>query len=334
MQVNGQVGSRTVLFSLILLIAPMVAFPHQFSTPLLHMSLEHGLLELAYFVVAAFVMFRSGGVSRVLGATALFAAYRLLLGAVLGVLIVVMYPLSFGGAMELAMFSYLPAVALHVLATPFVLSPVLKSWPAAPRRERAIVHENIVHDQAPTGMSSIVISKNRGIVTEANIGRPPAPADDDSRQPSYESPETTQQASAQELSGFEKATRYLGEHGSVFLAVIVDNEGLLLSNFKRGNIVAEDFAPLALLFYDSNRRVLEKGRLGGPEKVDLTLKDKRIVVAKEQQFSLMVLAERQSDDTLNIRIIQAMDMIRRHWAERYTSRQTVNAERIHVSSTK
>jgi hypothetical protein len=125
----------------------------------------------------------------------------------------------------------------------------------------------------------------------------------------------------------------LGAHGSVFLAAVVDNEGLLLSNFKRGNVVAEDLAPLALLFFDSNRRILEKARLGGPEKIDVMLKDKRLVVARDQQFSLMVLAERQSDDTLNIRIIQAMDMIRRYWAERYASRQTVNAVRIHVSST-
>jgi hypothetical protein len=333
MTVNGQVGSRTVLFSLILLIAPMVAFPHQFGTPLMRMTLEHGLIELAFFVVAAFAMFKSGGISRVLAATAVFAAYRLALGAVLGLLIVVMYPLSFSGALELGLFSYLPAVVLYVIATPFVMGPVIKNSQRTPRRERTIVRENIVRDQAPTGMSSIVISKNRGIVTEANIGRPPTPAEDESKLSAVEDPESAPQTSFQDQSGFEKATRYLGEHGSVFLAAIVDNEGLLLSNFKRGNIVPEDFAPLALLFFDSNRRVLEKGRLSGPEKIDITLKDKRLVVARDQQFSLMVLAERQSDDTLNIRISQAMDMIRRHWAERYTSRQTVNAERIHVSST-
>jgi hypothetical protein len=206
MQVNGQVGSRTVLFSLILLIAPMVAFPHQFGTPLLRLTLEHGLIELAFFVVMAFAMFRSGGVPRVLGATALFAAYRLALGALFGVLIVIMYPLSFGGAMELGLVSYLPAVMLQVLAAPFVMGPVMRSWQGQPRRERAIVHENIVRDQAPTGMKSIVISKNRGIVTEANIGRPPAPAEADSKPSMVESPEPTQ-SSFQDQNGFEKATR-------------------------------------------------------------------------------------------------------------------------------
>ncbi len=333
MQVNGQVGSRTVLYSLILLIVPMVAFPQQFGTPLLHMSVTYGVAELAFYLAVSYFMFRSAGTGRILGAAAAFVLYRMVVGALLGVLILALYPLSVGATFELALFSYAPAAFLHVLATPFVFGPVMKNLLGSPRHERTIMRENIVRDQPSTGMRSIVISKNKGIVTEANIGRPPVQAEDEMRRATDEAPDADQSSGPQEQSGFERATRYLGENGSVYLAAVVDNEGLLLANFKRGDVVAEDFAPLTLLFFDSTRRILEKARLSGAEKIDINLKDKRIVVARDQQFSLMVLAERQSDDNLNIRIIQAMDMIRRYHSERYASRQTVNAERIHVSST-
>lgn len=333
MQVNGQVGSRTVLYSLILLIVPMVAFPQQFGTPLLHLSATYGVAELAFYLAVAFFMFRSAGTGRMLGAAALFVLYRLVIGVLLGLLILALYPLSVGATFELALFSYAPAAFLHVLATPFVFGPVTKNLLGSARRERPIMRENIVRDQPSTGMRSIVISKNKGIVTEANIGRPPVQVEDDPRRMAEEISESASSTGPQDQNGFERATRYLGENGSVYLAAVVDNEGLLLANFKRGDIVAEDFAPLTLLFFDSTRRILEKARFAGAEKIDINLKDKRIVVARDQQFNLMVLAERQSDDNLNIRIIQAMDMIRRYHSERYGSRQTTNAERIHVSST-
>ncbi|MFZ1684919.1 MAG: hypothetical protein WAU88_12440 [Candidatus Zixiibacteriota bacterium] len=331
MQPNGQVTGRTVLFSLILLIAPMVAFPHQFGTPLLRVAPLYGFAELALYFVAALVMFRGQGMYRVISATVGFGVYRVALGAVLAVLIIIMYPISFGSALRLSLISYVPAVFLHILATPFVLKAQLDMWFGAPeKRHRPISRETIAPHEAPTSMSSIVISKNKGVVTESRVSRPPV--DEDTRRPAVDIADAVQNSASPDLNGFERATRYLGEHGSVFLAAVVDNEGLLLGHFKRGAVVAEDLAPLALMFMDTSRRVLDRAHLAGPEKIDITLKDKRLLVAKEASFSLMVLAERMSDDTLGIRFNQAMEMVRRWYAERYTVRQTVNAERIHVSS--
>jgi hypothetical protein len=114
---------------------------------------------------------------------------------------------------------------------------------------------------------------------------------------------------------------------------VVDHEGLLLANFKRGNLDPEAWAPLALVFYDQNCHVLDRVAFNAPEKIDLVLKDNRLVIARVDQVSLMVIAERQTDDFLNIRINQSMDIIKRYLDERYGKKTDKTVESINVSGT-
>jgi predicted regulator of Ras-like GTPase activity (Roadblock/LC7/MglB family) len=136
---------------------------------------------------------------------------------------------------------------------------------------------------------------------------------------------------SQEINGFERAVRYIGEHGSVDLAAVVDDEGLVMANFVRGQFDAERWAPLSLVFLQNNEQVLRKGQLETPEKLDIILKEKRVIVARDGSFSLMVISERQSDDVLSIRINQGLEMISRYVAERYGDRLHKNLERVNVS---
>ena len=116
------------------------------------------------------------------------------------------------------------------------------------------------------------------------------------------------------------------------MAAVIDEEGLLLGNFTRNQIDPETWAPLALLFLQSSGDVLERTKLDGLERLDLQLKDKRMVVARSKGCSLMVVSERLDDDLLNIRINQGLDMINRFVTERYGDKLNSNAEKIHVSS--
>ena len=134
------------------------------------------------------------------------------------------------------------------------------------------------------------------------------------------------------MSGFEKAVYYIGEHASVHLAVVVDDEGLLLGNFARHQIDPESWGPLALLFLQGDGGVLGRTEFDGLERLDLQLKEKRVVVARSERCNLMVVSERLDDDLLNIRINQGLEMINRFVIERYGDKLNSNAERIHVSS--
>lgn len=133
-----------------------------------------------------------------------------------------------------------------------------------------------------------------------------------------------------DLNSFERVVRYIAEHGSVYYASVVDPDGLLLANYYRGRMDPEDLAPLAVLFFEWNRAVLAKGRLGEAEKIDITLKEKRLILGRVGDWCLMVLSERQADDLLNIRINQGMDILRKIAAEKNASGQQTQVERVYV----
>ena len=117
------------------------------------------------------------------------------------------------------------------------------------------------------------------------------------------------------------------------LACVVDHEGLLVSSFKRGEVEPEDWAPMALLFIEGNAMVLKRSDLECPDRIDITCMEKRITVARKHAFTLMVVAEQQSDNLLNIRINQAIDIIDRFVTERYGQQTRADLEKTYASST-
>jgi len=64
--------------------------------------------------------------------------------------------------------------------------------------------------------------------------------------------------------------------------------------------------------------------------VTLTIENMRVTVVSEDGLSLMVLADIQQDDVMNIRITQGMEIIRKYMAERYSQELFVNAEKKYV----
>jgi hypothetical protein len=116
------------------------------------------------------------------------------------------------------------------------------------------------------------------------------------------------------------------------LASVVDREGLVLGGFGRGGLIVEDWAPLCWLFRQRNTAVLSRAGLDDAERLDLLLPDKKIVIAFERRFALMVVAERQMTDTLSIRVNQALEMVRQYLAQRYSPELFENVETSHVRS--
>ncbi len=83
---------------------------------------------------------------------------------------------------------------------------------------------------------------------------------------------------------------------------------------------------------EANKSALHGGLWGEPQKLKIEMADKRVVVAFGNSFCLMVVAEWQSDDLLNIRINQGLEIIKKHVAERYGDKLYEKAERTHVPS--
>jgi hypothetical protein len=56
----------------------------------------------------------------------------------------------------------------------------------------------------------------------------------------------------------------------------------------------------------------------------------KMVVAFESDFALMVVSERQLTDTLNIRVTQGLEIVRKYMAERYRQLSSKDVEKSYV----
>ena len=327
MEFGGSNGRQILLLSLVVLIIPMLVFPNRLGTGLVQASLIYIIYELVYYGVITFVLTGRRSLVPLAQGAGVCLVFRLALGATYGLLIAAMYSMNARVSLTLGMSSYMPAVLLHVLTVPFILSPALRQW-LMPPKTRPAARPQAQETEAP-------MEGKTTFVTTAPSSRP-AP------QPAFRTDTTARKEPAEretrpyrpgDADGFERAARYLGEDGSVQVAAVVDLEGLLLGHFKRGGHDAEAWAPLALLFYEQNQDVIDRFGGGVPERIAFMLKDRKVIVAREDTFFLMVVAERQNDDVLNIRISQGLDIVRKYVAERYGHDRAVNTEKSYVRST-
>jgi len=329
MKFSGHIVQRIVLYTLLALIAPMVAFPEQFGTELARFSILNLAIELVFYSFVVYLLQRRGSLLQLLQAAGVCLVYRLAIGAALGLLISAVYSMNTVISLNLSLFGYLPAVLFHIAATPFILMQLTGQFYGPRPRvsdspEKGTERAHHARPAVSHARAHSPIAERQPLVQPAVRPQPRL----EENLPRHDEPARHQ---GHDLNGFERAVRYIGEHGSVSLATVVDHEGLMLANFVRGATEAERWSPLALLFMQNSGEVLQRGRLEAPEKLDILLKDKRIIVARHGVFSLMVMAERQSDDVLNIRINQGLEMVARYVAERYGDRINLNAERVNVS---
>jgi hypothetical protein len=331
MEITGQFVRRIVVFAFAVLVIPIAVFPEQLGLQLVHFAAVYLFYELVYYGLVSYLFKRQGSLVQLAQAAGICLVFRLAIGALFGAVIAALYGMKMSVSLALGMSSYLPALLFHVAATPFVLKPLLEQFTQSAPRRRVVItplatepSPPVDHSDSESGVRDYALSERE----------PKARAAYANEYSAEERPSQSATPLGSDINGFERAVRYIGEHGSVFLAAVVDHEGLLMASFRRGDMVPEDWAPLALLFYDSNRRVLARNGLSDPDRVDLRLSDKRVVTAKQNKYSLMVVADRHSDDVLNIRISQGLEIISKHATERYASMHDGNAERIYVSGTK
>jgi predicted regulator of Ras-like GTPase activity (Roadblock/LC7/MglB family) len=323
MTITGREVRQILLLSLLILIAPMVLFPEQLGLGLAKVSLLYAVAELFYYAVVVFFLHRQASLFQVVQTAGVCLIYRLLLGAAFGLLIAALYSMNLSIALTLGMSRYMPALLLHIAATPFVLKPAIEAFSDVEEVPPGRVHEPVpserpapetkVSPQRPVSSPPHELSLRHETLPTAAVR--------------HDAPTST---GITDANGFDRATRFIGEDSSVLLAMVIDHEGLLLGQFKRDSIEAEDVAPLALVFSEANEQVLKRTGWGSAERIDVFLSDRRIIVAREKSFNLMVVAHRQVEDLLTIRINRGLELIKKYMAERYNQKRHTNAERTYV----
>jgi hypothetical protein len=333
MELTGQTNRWIIIFSLATIILPLVAFPARLGTDLARASLITALYELAFYCVVLYIFHRRTTLLKLVQGAGVCLVYRLVLGAAFGLLVAAVYSMQLRVSLTLGMSGYLPAILFQVALAPFALKPALDQLYDEAKPKRRAVIQPYQGEKPDLGRTSLAVSRERPVQSEEVIESLPSASPHRAAQPvSQRTVDAAPFPGRTEHNGFDRAVKYIGEHGSVHLATVLDNEGLVLGSFHRGAIDPEDWAPLALLLVDGGSSVLRRGHIDGLERIDMVLKDKRLVVARPDGCHLMVLAERHDDDLLSIRINQSLEMINKFVAERYGSKLNPNAERINVPS--
>lgn len=333
MEITKRAGFRLAVFGIAALVLPLFVFPRQFGTNLAKGSLVNALLELFFYGVVMFIFNRRATLLQLVQVSGVCLIFRLVTGAAFGLLVAAMYSMNMSISLQLGLSSYIPAILFHIAATPLILWPVISPMAEyRPRRKVVIQPETTESRSLETGGTSIAISKAHGIVSDSQV---PTATPEEQPRPVAERSHVEAPASAptaaSDSNGFDRATGYIGEHSSVHLAVVADHEGLILSSFERGqNADPEAWAPLSLLLFEGNRQVLSRINHGLPERLDLLVGNDRVVMARQNWYSLVVVAERQTDDFLNIRINQGLEIMRKYVEERYSNIEHYKAEKIYV----
>ena len=327
MELTARIVRQTLLISLTILVAPLLLFPDRLGTGLAGVALMTGVYELIFYAVVSYLLFRHATLGKIVQIALLCLGFRLLLGVFFGLFVAAMYSMNLAIAIKLGLAAYLPAVLLHIAVTPLVLKPISRQLvPAAVRRQ--VAPESPAPAETTDTNLTMMSATRKGASVRFDTSSTPADAvrasaETQSGIPS--APETTD-------DGFDRAVRYIGEDGSVRLAAVVDPEGLLLGCFVRGDLLAEDWAPMALVISEAGQTALKRTGQDSLERVDMLLKEDRIVVARQPSWSLLVIYQRQTNDTLNIRINQGLEIIRKYMTQRYSHELSIIPERTYVSS--
>ena len=331
MDISGRISQRIILFALLAQVVPMVIFPEMLGMQLAKAALVYVLYELVYYAAVAYFSNRQASLPQIGQAAGLCLIFRLVMGAVFGILIAAVYGMNLSVSLSLGLSAYIPTVLLHVVFTPFIIKPLVDQIVATRRAARPLTVARPV-----SGENNAAIVDEHAWGGEAAAAKsfvPPAQHAQD-RSAVADMNESMPGNTSTDMSGFERAVRYIGEHGSISLTAVVDGDGLLMARFVRGDFDAEEWAPMSLVLMENNQRLLSRQDLGPAEKLDFSLAQKRLIITRAGKYALVVIADRQSDDVVQIRIRQAVELINKYVAERYAPEKEEQREHLYVSGTK
>jgi predicted regulator of Ras-like GTPase activity (Roadblock/LC7/MglB family) len=138
---------------------------------------------------------------------------------------------------------------------------------------------------------------------------------------------------------FLVAVEYLTEYTGVRGAIIADSEGMVIVSHGGSSFDADYYAALSLDIFETVKAPLR--RLFEPEVEFLSIKTPVdwLTLAWSEPLILIVAAQRQADDLLNIRISRSLEMIAANVKEKYpillntkpaNSKNEKSLEEIHV----
>jgi len=332
MNISKKDSQLIILLSGIVIIIPMVVFPARLGMDISTGSFAYAIVEILWYAAVFFVMRSQASILQVFQGAGLTFLYRIVVGTIFGLFISIMYGVNLSAALSLGVSRYFPAILLHIITAPFIMKTVylaiLGEDVGDGRRPRKYVPRSTEREENQVDQPYFPKKKE-----EAKASKTGAAGISESARLGAES--RPEMVLGQDINGFERAVRYLGELGAVRLAAVVDKEGLSVAIYLHGEIDIEKWTPLAELFKEVNNNVIKRNYESPDlQRIDLYVGSERIFVLEVSGFSVMVISNREEDELLGVRLHQAAEMVRKYISERYGRILSSGPEEKYVSNTR
>ena len=288
-----------ILFSLIIVLVPLIVYglsPEKFFFSILTGRVYAlFLFEFMWYSILLLIMLRLASAFIVFVEVLACMVYRLCLGVAFGLLIMVGGGVGLQMALDKGIWAYTPVVLIHIISTPFVLKGFFNQMVLWDMRKKKILRQ-ISEQDIP-------------------VAKPP-----ESRDAAVEP-----LSEAREMD-WTSPLRYVKEYSGVEGVFLVDNEGLIVARATGKQIDDERLAPFMLGLEEANNQALRKLNEKKLNRVELYTSSRWINLTRIFNLILVTVANRYTDDLLNVRIIQAAEMIRKYMRKRYTQEVLTEAE--------
>ena len=299
--------SKAFVLVFLLAAVPMIFHPADFGLEYAGWAGPRLLVaEVIFYFLVFFWIFPEAGMGKKFGFAFGTLAYRLFAGTVLGIFLTITRSLPVGTALEQGWYAYFPGFLLMTVIAPFLLKSLWGSSLKKPRISRP--HEQVTR---PEPLSSSVIP----VRSESGRARPePAPVRHDLRE-----------------INFDDALAYIGEQKGVSKAYLVDEEGLVLARYEAGGTWDDElWAAWGLVLVEKNKELAGRVDQSNFAALELSTTSGKVYVQKVLDFYLVAVVEPHADELLNVRLVRASEMIKRHWQEKYEPVLKTNREGRHV----
>jgi predicted regulator of Ras-like GTPase activity (Roadblock/LC7/MglB family) len=289
---------KALLLGLVFAALPLFIFPRSFGwSGAANGGMSIFLVEILYYIIVYHFLFARESVSNRLRAAGSAYAFRFFLGFVWAVLATGFFDLTFGQALTAGIYGYLPGALLHIAIVPFVLSPVFRFREL--RRPRSTA----------TSQSFEPVEPRRAQIQA----------------------EPHAWTGGDQTPNFDAAVAHVASYSTVEMAMLVDEEGLAVAQAGRGTADSDLWAPVINLLYDSLIRDLSRTSDSNARRFQVTLTHQRLVVERVAPFYLAVLFDHNTDELVNVRIAQAVEMVKRYYEQKYRKvAQTATTEVAYV----
>lgn len=287
-----------LLVSFFIMVVPLIFFPKDFGLKLDWSPFSLFAFELGWYMLILFVMFSRAPAPKVFLFALLTLGYRIGLGIGFGILLLVMFSLPLFSSLQRGIYQYVPAFLLQALMSPFVLKTLFESSLGKTKRakEASMKFERRPAEPHPSSFTP-EISKEK--------------LDGKSSIPSQKEIKVTGE------NKLENVLHYLREYTGVKAAILVDHEGLVVAKDSSSDFDPEKVASFVRCLKETNDQILHKMGEKTSERIGIHTPDMWICLNQIENFTLVVLSDRRTDELLSVRILQSTGMIKKILSERY-----------------